>query len=214
MGACAPQREDTVRKDLAMITIRKELIRDIDAREALLDLSFGEARFRKASERLREGRMPASGLAFVACDRGRVVGTARLWNVVAGPLRPALLLGPIAVHPDYRCRGLGRALVERSLADAKRLDHRAVLLVGDAPYYGRFGFSAELTEGLWLPGSYDADRFLALELQPGALAGARGLVSAAGRRRRNLPLANSLRHSSAIFPRRSAFPPQRPTVPH
>jgi predicted N-acetyltransferase YhbS len=164
-----------------MITIRKETIRDTDAREALLDLSFGDARFQKPSERLREGRLPATGLAFVASDRGRVVGTARLWAVSAGRSRPALLLGPLAVHPDYRCCGLGGALMERSLDDAKRLGHRAVLLVGDAPYYGRFGFSAGLTGELWLPGLYDANRFLAHELQPGALAGARGLVSPTGR---------------------------------
>ena len=164
-----------------MITIRKEYVRDAEAREALLDLSFGDTRHQKASERLREGRLPAQGLAFVASDHGRVVGTARLWNVSAGPSRPALLLGPIAVHPDHRCRGIGAELVERSLADAKRLGHRAVMLVGDAPYYGRFGFPAEATGGLWLPGRYDANRFLAIELQPGALAGAHGLVSATGR---------------------------------
>jgi predicted N-acetyltransferase YhbS len=117
----------------------------------------------------------------VASDRGRVVGTARLWNVSAGRSRSALLLGPLAVHPDFRGRGLGGALMERSLTEAKRLGHRAILLVGDAPYYGRFGFSAELTRDLWLPGRYDADRFLALELQSGALAGADGLVSPTGR---------------------------------
>ena len=164
-----------------MLTIRKEFHRDVEARETLLDRCFGDARFQKAAERLREGRLPAHGLSFVASDRGRVVGTARLWNVSAGPARPALLLGPIAVHCDHRCRGLGAALVQRALEDAKRLGHRAVMLVGDAPYYERFGFAAETTGGLWLPGRYDANRFLALELQPGALAGARGLVSPTGR---------------------------------
>ena len=164
-----------------MTMIRKELHRDVAAREALLDLCFGEARFQKAAERLRERRLPAHGLAFVASDRGRVVGTVRLWNVSAGPARPALLLGPIAVQADHRCRGLGGALVERSLDEARRLGHRAVMLVGDAPYYERFGFTAAATGGLWLPGRYDANRFLALELAPGALAGARGLVSATGR---------------------------------
>jgi predicted N-acetyltransferase YhbS len=164
-----------------MITIRKETIRDVAAREALLDLSFGDARFEKASERLREGRLPAASLAFVASERGRVVGTVRLWNVSAGRSRPALLLGPLAVDPGCRGRGLGSALMERALADAKRLGHRAVMLVGDAPYYSRFGFSAELTGDLRLPGRYDADRFLALELSPGALAGAYGLVSPTGR---------------------------------
>jgi len=164
-----------------MITIRKELHRDIEAREALLDMCFGDARFQKAAERLREGRLPAANLSFVASDRGRVVGTARLWNVSAGPSRPALLLGPVAVHPDFRCRGLGGALINRALDDAKRLGHRAVMLVGDAPYYERFGFSAATTGGLWLPGRYDTNRFLARELAPGALFGARGLVSPTGR---------------------------------
>src|SRR5258705_13489197 len=99
-----------------MITIRKELSKDGAAREALLDLSFGAARFTKPSERLREGRRPADALA--ASDRGRLVGTARLWHVSAGPGHPALLLGPLAVHPDVRCRGIGSALMERALDDA------------------------------------------------------------------------------------------------
>jgi predicted N-acetyltransferase YhbS len=165
-----------------MITIRKELAKDAAAREALLDAGYGDARFTKVSERLREGRLPAAGLALVASDRGRVVGTVRLWDVTAGIARPALLLGPLTVDPDYRCRGIGGALVQRALDDARRLGHRAVLLVGDAPYYGRFGFSAETTANLWLPGRYDAHRFLACELLPGALDGARGLVSATGRK--------------------------------
>lgn len=164
-----------------MITIRKEYHRDVEAREALLDQCFGDERFQKAAERLREGRLPAANLSFVASDRGRVTGTVRLWNVSAGPSRPSLLLGPIAVHPDYRCQGLGGALINRALDDAKRLGHRAVMLVGDAPYYERFGFSSETTGGLWLPGRYDVNRFLARELAPGALAGARGLVSPTGR---------------------------------
>jgi predicted N-acetyltransferase YhbS len=164
-----------------MITIRKEFHRDVEAREALLDQCFGEARLQKAAERLREGRLPAQGLAFTASDRGRVIGTVRLWNVSAGPSRPTLLLGPLAVHPDFRSQGLGGALMQHALDSAKRLGHRAVMLVGDAPYYERFGFSAEQTRNLWLPGRYDPKRFLALELAPGALAGARGLVSPTGR---------------------------------
>lgn len=178
------------------ITIRKEFHRDVEAREALLDRCFGDARFQKAAERLREGRLPAANLSFVASDRGRVVGTARLWNVSAGPSRPALLLGPIAVHPDFRCRGLGGALVERSLDEAKRLGHRAVILVGDAPYYERFGFSAGATGGLWLPGRYDANRFLARELAPGALFGARGLVSPTGRIEQKPALATLIARSA------------------
>ena len=162
-----------------MATIRKELVKDIGAREALLDLCFGEARFAKASERLREGRLPADGLSFAAVDRGRVVGSVRLWHVTAGPGRPALLLGPLAVHPDWRGRGIGAALMRRALREAAQLGHRAVLLVGDAPYYGRFGFSAEKTGALWLPGPYEKDRLLAREIVSGALDGAGGLISPA-----------------------------------
>ena len=165
-----------------MVTIRNERSTDIAARERLLDAAFGPARFAKASERLREGRFPASGLSFTAIDNGRVVGTTRLWDVSAGPGRSALLLGPLAVAADARGRGIGASLVHRALREAKRLGHRSVLLVGDAPYYGRFGFSADKTGALRLPGPYEQHRLLALELRAGALDGARGLIRATGER--------------------------------
>ncbi|SCW71953.1 GNAT family N-acetyltransferase [Ancylobacter rudongensis] len=155
---------------------------DIVQREALLDLAFGRAaRLAKTSERLREGRKPANGLAFASHGPdGRVVATLRLWHVTAGPGRPALLLGPLAVHPWFRDRGLGAALMNTAICEATRLGHGAILLVGDAPYYARFGFDVGLTEALWLPGAFDRSRFLGLELSPGALKGARGLVSPTG----------------------------------
>ncbi len=165
-----------------MIQIRDEFHRDVEAREALLDAAFGESRFQKTCERLREGRLPAEGLSVAAEEDGRLVGTVRLWHVSAGPGRPALMLGPLAVAGDRQGAGLGGALIREALSRAAALGHRAVLLVGDAPYYERFGFSARDTGGLWLPGPYARDRFLALDLVPGALAGARGLVSATGRR--------------------------------
>ena len=163
-----------------MVTIRSERPVDVIARETLLDTAYGPARFTKTSERLREGRRPAEQLSFVAIEGGRVVGTVRLWHVWAGAARAALLLGPLAVHPDCRNRGIGSKLVRRALAAARRLGHGAVLLVGDAPFYGRFGFSADKTGALWMPGRYEVDRLLALELEPGALDGARGLIGAAG----------------------------------
>jgi predicted N-acetyltransferase YhbS len=163
-----------------MVTIRGEKIADVAAREALLDAAYGVARFAKASERLREGRVPADGLSLVAVDRGRIVGTVRLWHVTAGPGRAALLLGPLAVHPAHRNRGIGSTLVRRAIARARLAGRRAILLVGDARYYGRFGFAAEKTGELWMPGRFDRDRLLALELRPDALAGARGLIAAAG----------------------------------
>jgi predicted N-acetyltransferase YhbS len=165
---------------MAMITIRHETSCDIVAREALLDQAFGEGRSAKTAQRLREGRLPAAGLSFVATENRHVIGTVRLWEIVAGPNRPALLLGPIAVACDRQNRGIGAALMHHSLRAADRLGHDAVLLVGDAPYYERFGFSAEKTGALWLPGPYERHRLLARELEPGALQGAQGLVSATG----------------------------------
>jgi predicted N-acetyltransferase YhbS len=161
-----------------MVTIRHERTGEVAAREALLDLSYGPVRFAKASERLREGRLPE--LALVAAEGRRLVGTVRLWRVSAGPGRPALLLGPLAVAPDCRNRGIGSTLVQQALRESTQRGHRAVLLVGDAPYYGRFGFSSEATGGLWLPGPYEQHRLLVRELAPGALEGAQGLISACG----------------------------------
>ena len=163
-----------------MVTIREEKIADIATREALLDEAYGAARFTKASERLREGRLPANGLSLVAVEHGRLVGTVRLWSVSAGPGRAAVLLGPLAVHPAQRNRGIGTTLVRRAIARARLAGHGAILLVGDASYYGRFGFSAARTGDLWMRGRYERDRLLALELKPGALDGARGLIGAAG----------------------------------
>jgi len=159
-----------------MVTIRRERKADVAPREALLDVSYGPIRFSKTSERLREGRRP--GLSFVAASGRRLVGTVRLWDVSAGPGRPALLLGPLAVEPAQRRRGIGAALMRHALRAAARRGHRAVLLVGDAAYYGRFGFAAERTGGLWLPGLGDRSRLLGRELVPGALDGVRGAIRA------------------------------------
>ncbi len=159
-----------------MLTIRQEKTSDAAAREALLDMAYGPVRFEKPSERLRTGRPPARGLSFVAVEDGRLVGTVRLWEVSAGPDRSALLLGPLAVDPAQRRRGVGSALMRHALQTAARRGHRAVLLVGDAAYYGRFGFSAERTGGLWLPGLADQSRLLGCELSADALDGLRGTI--------------------------------------
>ena len=158
----------------------KNISRRSRARWALLDRCFGEARFAKTCERLREGRLPAEDLSLAVAQDDVLVGTIRLWEVAAGPGRRALLLGPVAVEPALQGHGLGGELVREALGRAQDLGHRAVLLVGDAAYYGRFGFSREAAGGLWLPGPYAPERFLGLDLVPGALSGARGLVSATG----------------------------------
>ncbi|MFG1419414.1 N-acetyltransferase [Xanthobacter sp. V0B-10] len=164
-----------------MTDIVLESVEDAPAREALLDLCMGEDWRAKSSERLREGRLPAEGLAFSAHGPdGRLVGTVRLWNVSAGPGKPALLLGPLAVHPWFRKDGLGGALMHAALDAARAKGHGAVVLVGDAPYYARFGFSAAGTGDLWMPGPFARDRLLGLELKAGALEGAHGLISPTG----------------------------------
>jgi predicted N-acetyltransferase YhbS len=166
---------------MAMVTIRQETPFDVAAREALLDQAFGECRLAKTAQRLRDGRLPAEALSFVAVENRRVIGTVRLWDVTAGPKQSALLLGPIAVACDRQGGGIGSALMHHCLRAAGKRGHEAVLLVGDAPYYSRFGFSADATGALWLPGPYERNRLLAREFVPGALADARGLVSATGR---------------------------------
>jgi predicted N-acetyltransferase YhbS len=166
----------------AIAFITAEQPGDIAAREALLDRAMGQGRRRKSSEKLRRGRKPSEGLAFAARDAsGAVVGTLRLWDVIAGDAG-ALLLGPLAVDPALKSAGIGSALIREAIAEAARLGHRAILLVGDAPYYARFGFSAEKTGSLAMPGPYERHRFLALELVEGALDGAHGVLRASGRK--------------------------------
>ena len=161
------------------VRIDDETRADVTAREALLHEAFGPARFRKTCERLRAGRVPARGLALVARDGARLVGTVRLWHVAAGGV-PALMLGPLAVVKSHRGQGVGDTLMREVLARATALGHRAIVLVGDAPYYAKFGFSRAPVLALAMPGPVELDRFLGRELAPGALAEARGRVIATG----------------------------------
>jgi predicted N-acetyltransferase YhbS len=163
----------------APFAIRSERASDVVAREALLDACFGASRLQRTCQRLRDGRAPAEGLALSAVRQGLLVGTVRLWHVSAGGV-PALVLGPLAVDPSCRKLGIGRALVQRALAAAKAGGHGAVLLLGDAPYYSRFGFSALTTGQLRLPGPFEPDRLLGLELREGALDGASGMIVPTG----------------------------------
>ena len=144
--------------------------------EVLLDQAFGGDRTAKTVYRLREGVAPSADLCFVAVAGGVLQGTIRYWPVMIGDDLPALLLGPIAVAGERRSEGLGAVLIEHSLARAADLGHRIVLLVGDEPYYGRFGFRRDLALGLTLPGPVDPARFLARALVPGALDGVVGPV--------------------------------------
>ena len=163
----------------APLTIRAERVGDVAARERLLDTCFGTNRNLRTCQRLRDGRVPAEGLAFTATQRGALIGTLRLWHVRAGGV-PALVLGPLAVEPSCRSLGVGAALMQHAIAAAKARGHRAIVLLGDAPYYARFGFSAEKVARLVLPGPFERERLLGLELEPGALAEAIGVAIATG----------------------------------
>ena len=180
----APRTPRLALRSTAAFAIRGERAADIAAREALLDASFGENRHTRTCQRLRDGRAPAAGLALSALHQGQLVGTLRMWHVSAGG-RPALVLGPLAVEPGCRKLGIGAALVRKALATAHGRGHGAVILLGDAPYYARFGFSAAKTAGLALPGPYEQDRLLGLELREGALDGARGMIIPTGSRTRS-----------------------------
>jgi predicted N-acetyltransferase YhbS len=168
--------------DAAPFVIRAERASDVVAREALLDACFGANRHTRTCQRLRDRRVPAEGLALSAVRQGRqdrLVGTLRLWHVSAGGVA-ALVLGPLAVDPACREFGIGAELMNHALAAAKARGHGAVILLGDAPYYGRFGFSALKTSALSLPGPFERDRLLALELRAGALDGAAGMIAPSG----------------------------------
>src|SRR3954463_6160770 len=137
--------------------IRAETGSDIAARESLLDVCFGASRHARTCQRLRDGRLPAEGLAFSVDYQGKLVGTIRLWHVDAGG-RAALMLGPLAVDPNMRDLGLGAALMNHAIAEAGARGHGAVVLLGDAPYYVRFGFTPDKMTGLALPGPFERDR--------------------------------------------------------
>jgi predicted N-acetyltransferase YhbS len=188
----------------SFVNIILEIPSDVSARETLLDAALGSARFSKTSERLRQGRLPASGLAFSAKEGGKLVGTIRLWHIMAGGV-PALLLGPLAIEKSHEGLGLGTRLMQHALSEAKQLGHKAIVLVGDAPYYTRFGFSRAATQNLLLPGPVDLERFLGLELTSDSLATAAGLVIATGEKQ---PLvrraARNLLREKNLLDRRAA----------
>lgn len=160
-----------------MFEIGHESPQDAAEIEDLLDRVFGpQRRHTKTVYRLRQGRAPERELCFVAREADQLRACLRFWRVAIDGRVPALLLGPIAVEPAQRGRGLGVALMEHGLAAARAAGHRIVVLVGDEDYYGRFGFSRARAADLDLPGPVDAARLLAAELVPGALIGVVGMI--------------------------------------
>lgn len=136
----------------------------------LLDAAFGERRRTSPAYALRAGSEPCPGLSFcVRNSESEIRASISFWPLAlcddeTGEVHPMTLLGPLAVHPDARGTGLGSQLVEVGLARAGKLGHDRMMLIGDAPFYGRFGFTSALTGGWALPGPVDRDRLLAMSL--------------------------------------------------
>lgn len=143
--------------------------------EALYDLCFAPGREALSSYRLRDGVPKVAELSLVARDGdGILAGAIRYWPVLVGG-QPTLLLGPVAVHPTRQGEGLGGLLIHHSLTVAEAAGWQRVLLVGDAPYYSRFGFAK--LEGVEMPPPTNPDRVLGYELVPGAWENLRGVVT-------------------------------------
>ena len=157
------------------LVLRPELPSDADAIERLHERAFGPGRFARTAFRIREGAEHLPELSFAALVGTLLVGSVRLTPVWAGEVR-GLMLGPLTVDPAFENRGIGAALIRRALDAAREAGHGLVLLVGDEPYYARFGFTRVPRGQLVMPGPVDPGRLLAAELVDGALATARGTI--------------------------------------
>jgi predicted N-acetyltransferase YhbS len=176
--------------------VRLEEENDVKDREQLLNAVMGPHRKRKSSEKLRRGRLPSDGLAFSGIGNdGRLIGTVRLWDIELDHdedgIRKALLLGPLAVSCNHHGSGLGSQLMRTAIRSASLLGHGAIILAGDPSYYRRFGFSNELTDKIAMPGPFERERLLALELMVGHLSGCSGIIRPNGIYRRKTKSARS-----------------------
>jgi len=157
------------------LTILAERLNDAQAIERLHERTFGPGRFVLSAYRLREHVDHLLELSFTAWIGTLLVGSVRQLPVCIGDT-PALMLGPLTVEPPFRSRGVGRALLDRAMADAKKAGHRLVILVGDESYYGRVGFKAVPKGRAIMPGPVDYTRLLVAELADGAFDGVSGEI--------------------------------------
>ncbi|HEY4123234.1 MAG TPA: N-acetyltransferase [Rhizomicrobium sp.] len=158
-----------------MWDIRPECAEDDAAIEALNAASFGAGRFAKSAYRLRDGVGCEQSLSFVAIEDGILRGSIRFWPVTVGNT-PALLLGPLAVQSDQRGRGIGIALMNRGIEEARLLGHSVIILVGDAPYYARVNFVPIAPGCIRFPGPVNPARILGLALNDTSLDNLSGNV--------------------------------------
>jgi len=157
------------------LTILPETADDAAAIERLHERTFGPGRYARSAYRIREGRGHLLELSFTARIGTLLIGSVRLTPIYIGEA-PALLLGPLTVEPPFRTRGIGGALIKRSLAEAKAKGHKIVLLVGDEPYYAKSNFKRIPKGQVQMPGPVDPARLLVAELAPGAFDGVKGAI--------------------------------------
>jgi len=157
------------------LTILPEAAKDAQAIERLHERTFGPGRFVLSAYRLREHVDHLLDLSFTARIGTLMVGSVRQFPICIGDTK-ALLLGPLTVEPPFRGRGVGRALLERAIADAKAKGHRLALLVGDEEYYSRVGFKRVPKGRATMPGPVDYKRLLIVELAEAAFEGVAGAV--------------------------------------
>jgi predicted N-acetyltransferase YhbS len=157
------------------LTILPETADDAAAIKRLHERTFGPGRFAKSAYRLRERVGHRLELSFTARVGSLLVGSVRLSPIRVGNAK-ALLLGPLTVEPPFRERGVGHALIERALAEAKARGHQLVVLVGDEPYYGRSGFKRIEKGRATMPGPVDPARLLVCELTQAAFDGVSGAI--------------------------------------
>jgi len=155
---------------------RNELPSDAPAIDALHAALFPPGWTKRAAFVLRDGVPPDLSISFVATAGDRLVGSVRMTPITIGG-RPALILGPLVVRPEYKGQGAGRTLVRTALAAAGAAGHHVVLLVGDLPYYGPLGFSFLGRDVITLPAWVDPDRVLVAGLAPDALDGLGGAAT-------------------------------------
>ncbi len=157
------------------LTILPETSDDALAIERLHERTFGPGRYARTAYRIREGIAHRLELSFTARIGTLLVGSLRLSPVLIGETA-ALLLGPLTIEPPFRERGIGGALIEHALAEAKAEGHRLVVLVGDEPYYAKAGFKRIPKGRATMPGPVDPERLLVAELVPGAFEGIGGRI--------------------------------------
>lgn len=155
------------------LNLALETSADVPAIERLHERTFGPGRFARTAFRIREHATHDPALSFTAYIGSMLVGSVRLTRIRIGET-PSLLLGPLTVEPPFRSVGIGARLMEVSLAAARDADHRLVILVGDEPYYRRFGFKTVPHGRVAMPGPVDPARLLVAELRAGAFDGVAG----------------------------------------